>query len=191
MTLWRRIFVEKRAAIIPLALGIVGNLLAYALWVYPLGVKQAGAVDRAEAAARSLKAAEADFNAAKALVTGKARAEEALSTFFDKVLPADMGSALRLTYTTLPEMARKANVRFLGRKIDTEPPKKDSRLGVLKTHTQWTCDYDSFRRFIFDVESAPAFVIIDEVAIAQQDPAKPLAVTLSLSTYYRLGANGN
>jgi hypothetical protein len=191
MTLWRRILVEKRAAIIPLVLGVVGNLLAYALWVYPLGVKQAGAVDRAAAAARSLKAAEADYNAAKALVAGKARAEEALSTFYDKVLPADMGSALRLTYTTLPEMARKANVKFLGRKIDTDQPKKDARLGVLRTHTQWTCDYDSFRRFIFEVESAPAFVIIDEVAIAQQDPAKPLAVTLSLSTYYRLGANGN
>lgn len=191
MTLWRRILVEKRAAIIPLVLGVIGNLLAYALWVYPLGVKQAGAVDRAAAAARSLKAAEADYNAAKALVAGKARAEEALSTFYDKVLPADMGSALRLTYTTLPEMARKANVKFLGRKIDTDQPKKDARLGVLRTHTQWTCDYDSFRRFIFEVESAPAFVIIDEVAIAQQDPAKPLAVTLSLSTYYRLGANGN
>ena len=191
MTLWRRILVEKRAAIIPLVLGVVGNELAYALWVYPLGVKQAGAVDRATAATRSLKAAEADYNAAKALVAGKARAEEALSTFYDKVLPADMGSALRLTYTTLPEMARKANVRFLGRKIDTDQPKKDARLGVLRTHTQWTCDYDSFRRFIFEVESAPAFVIIDEVAIAQQDPEKPLAVTLSLSTYYRLGANGN
>jgi hypothetical protein len=34
-------------------------------------------------------------------------------------------------------------------------------------------------------------VIIDEVSIAQNDPTKPLAVTILLSTYYRLGANGN
>ena len=32
MTLWRRILVEKRAAIIPLALGIVGNIVVYAVW---------------------------------------------------------------------------------------------------------------------------------------------------------------
>jgi len=191
MTIWRRILVEKRAAIIPLALGVIGNIVAYVVWVYPLGVKSAGAADRATMAALGVQNAEREYAAAKALVSGKTRAEEALSTFYDKVLPADMGSALRLTYATLPAIARKANVRFVSRKIDTETPKKDARLGVLKTHTQWTCDYESFRRFVFDVESAPAFVIIDEVTIAQQDPAKPLSVTLSMSTYYRLGANGN
>jgi hypothetical protein len=191
MNPWRRILVEKRAAIIPLALGVAANLAAYALWVYPLGVKSAGAADRAAAAARSVQAADRDFAAAKGLVTGKARAEQALSTFYDKVLPADMGSALRLTYTTLPTIARKTNVKFVARTTDTEPPKKDARLGVLKASTRWTCDYPSFRRFIYEVESAPAFVIIDEVSIAQNDPTKPLAVTILLSTYYRLGANGN
>jgi hypothetical protein len=187
----RRILVEKRAAIIPLILGIAGNIAAYALWVYPLGVKSAGAADRAAAATLAVRNAERDYAAAKERVSGKARADQALSTFYDKVLPADMGSAMRLTYATLPAIARKVNVRFVSRRVDTEPPKKDARLGVLKTHTMWMCDYESFRRFIFDVESAPAFVIIDEVAIAQQDPAKPLSVTLSMSTYYRLGANGN
>ena len=58
MTLWRRILVEKRAAIIPLVLGIVGNIVAYAVWVYPLGVKSAGAADRAAAATQSAQAAE-------------------------------------------------------------------------------------------------------------------------------------
>ena len=123
MTLWRRIFVEKRAAIIPLVLGIVGNLVAYALWVYPLGVKSAGAADRAAAAAQSLQAAEREDAAAKAVVAGKSRAEQELSTFYDKVLAADMGSALKLTYATLPAMARKTNVKFVGRRLDTEPPK--------------------------------------------------------------------
>lgn len=191
MSLWRRIVLEKRAAIIPLALGVVGNIVAYAVWVYPLGVKSAGAADRAAAAASAVQAAERDYAAAKALVAGKSKAEEALSTFYDKVLPPDMSSALRLTYATLPAMARKANVKFLGRRNDSEPARKNARLGVLRTTTQWACDYESFRRFIFEVESAPAFVIIDEVAIAQSDPAKPLSVTLQLSTYYRLGPNGS
>ncbi len=191
MTIWRRVFAEKRAAIIPLALGIVANIAAYALWVYPLGVKSAGAADRAATAARGLQSAERDYASAKALVTGKSRAEAELSTFYDKVLPADMGSALKLTYATLPAMARKTNVKLVGRRFEEDQPKKGARLGMLKAHMQWLCDYESFRRFIYEVESAPSFVIIDEVSISQNDPNKPLSVTLAVSTPFRLGANGN
>ena len=53
VTLGKRILVEKRALIIPLALGIILNVAAYALIVYPLGVKSVGAADRAVAAAQA------------------------------------------------------------------------------------------------------------------------------------------
>jgi hypothetical protein len=191
VTLWKRILREKRAAIIPLALGVVANIAAYALWVYPLSVKSAGAADRAAAAARSLQDAEGDYAGARALVAGKTRAEDELSTFYDKVLPADMPAARRLTYATLPAIARKANVKFVSRRFDEEQPKKGARIGVLKEHVQLQGDYESFRQFIYQLENSPAFVIIDEVTIALNDPAKPLAVTVTLSTHYRLGANGN
>jgi len=191
MTLWKRVLAEKRALVIPLLLGVVGNVAAYALWVYPLGVKSAGAADRATAATQSLQAAERDYASARELVAGKSRAEQELATFYDKVVPADMGSALRLTYATLPAMARKTNVKLVGRRFDPDPPKKNARLGVLKAHMQWLCDYESFRHFIYAVESAPGFVIIDEVSISQTEANKPLAVSLTISTYYRLGANGN
>jgi hypothetical protein len=191
VTLWRRILVEKRALIIPLALGIVLNIVAYVLVVYPLGVRSVGAADRAVAAAETLKAAERDVAAARALVAGKSRADEELATFYDKVLPADQTAARRLTYASLPTLARKANVKFLDRHTDVEPLLKDARLGLLKVRTQFQCDYESFRRFIFELESAPEFVIIDDVTIMQNDPARPLTLSLQLSTYYRLGANGN
>jgi hypothetical protein len=191
VTLWRRILVEKRALIIPLALGIVLNIAAYALVVYPLGVRSVGAADRAVAATETLRAAERDVAAARALVTGKSRADEELATFYDKVLPADQTAARRLTYASLPTLARKANVKFLDRHTDVEPLLKDARLGLLKVRTQFQCDYESFRRFIFELESAPEFVIIDDVTIMQNDPTRPLTLSLQLSTYYRLGANGN
>jgi hypothetical protein len=191
VTLWRRILVEKRALIIPLALGLIVNIAAYLLVVHPLGLRSEGAADRAATAAQTLKAAERDVAAARALVAGKSRADQELSTFFDKVLPADQSAARRLTYASLPTLARKANVKFLDRRTDAEPPLKEARLGLLKVHTQFQCDYESFRRFIFELESAPEFVIIDDVTIMQNDPAKPLTLTLQLSTYYRLGANGN
>ena len=191
MVLWKRILFEKRALVIPLALGVIVNIGAYALWVYPLGVKSAGAADRATAAAQSLQAAEREHAAARELELGKSRADQELSTFFDKVLPADLPSARRLTYATLPALARKTNVKLLGRKFDVEPPTKNARLGLLKVHTQWQCDYESFRQFIYALESASPFVIIDDVSLSQNDPTKPLTLILQLSTYYRLGANGN
>jgi len=191
MTLWKRILVEKRVWLIPLALGIVANIAVYALVVYPLGVKSAGAEDRAAAAIQSLQMAERDFASARGLVDGKARADQELSTFYDKVLPPDLSSARRLTYATLPLLARRTNVKFLDRKLEIAPVNKDSQLGLLKIETQWQGDYESLRRFIFELESAAAFVIIDDVTLAQVDPAKPLTLSLQLSTYYRLGANGN
>ena len=191
MILLKRIQAEKRAAIIPLAIGILANIGVYLLVVYPLGVKSAGAENRAAAAAQALQAAERDFNSARNLVLGKTRAEQELSTFYDKVIPADQASALRLTYATLPSLARRTNVKFLDRRVDVEPIKDRDRLGVLRIHTQWQGDYESLRRFIYELEISPAFVIIDDVALAQLDPEKPLTLSLDLSTYYRLGSNGN
>jgi len=191
MALGKRILLEKRAFAVPLALGVLVNVAAYGLWVYPLGVKSAGAADRATAAAQSLQAAEREHAAARELVLGKSRADQELSTFFDKVLPADLPSARRLTYATLPALAKKTNVKLLDRRFEVEPPLKNARLGLLKVHTQWQCDYESFRRFIYELESAPPFVIIDDVTLSQNDPAKPLTLILQLSTYYRLGSHAS
>jgi len=189
MTFFKRILVEKRVWLIPLALGIVANIAVYLLVVYPLAVKSAGAEDRAAAATQALQAAERDLAGARNLVAGKTRAEQELSTFYDKVLPTDLPSARRLTYATLPAVARKSNVKFIDRRSDVEPIKKDSQLGIFKIDTRWQGDYESLRRFIYELESAPAFVIIDNVALAQSDPAKPLELALKLSTYYRLRAH--
>jgi hypothetical protein len=191
MTLLKRIAAEKRAVLIPIALGLLVNAAAYGLWVYPLGVKSAGAADRAAAAAQAVQAAEREHEAARALVAGKARAEQELATFYDKVLPSDISSARRLTYSPLPSLAKRSNVKFLGRRFDVEAPKKDSRIGVLAAQTRWQGDYESLRHFIYELESAPAFVIIDDVVLSQNEPDKPLTLILQLSTYYRLSTNGD
>ena len=191
MVLWKRILVEKRALIIPLLLGVVGNIAAYALWVHPLGVKSAGAAERAAVAAQSLQVAERELDAARDLVAGKSRADQELATFFDKVLPADLPSARRLTYATLPSLARRSNVKMVDRRFEVAKLEKNARLGLLKVHTAWQCDYESFRRFVYSLESAAPFVIIDDVTLAQGDPTKPLTLTMDLSTYYRLATNGH
>jgi hypothetical protein len=190
MTLVKRIFVEKRAVALPLIAALLVNVLVYALVVYPLARRAAGAVDRASTAAAALKAAERDQAAALALVTGKARAEEELATFFDSVLPADRVAASRMTWARLPALARKANVRYEAGSFETDQTIKSGRVGRMHTRMVLQGDWENIRRFIYDLETSPEFLIIDGVALAQAELGKPQVLTLEVSTYYRTRANG-
>ena len=68
---------------------------------------------------------------------------------------------------------------------------KDERLGRLHIRMVLVGDYEGFRRFIYEFESSPEFVILDNFTMTQSDPAKPLVLTLEMSTYYRSGEHGN
>ena len=190
-TLTRRVLAEKRTPIVALTLAIIANVGVYVFAVYPLGVRSASAAERADAAAISLREAERDFANARDLIDGKSRADQELATFYGEVVPADESAARRMTYTPVVEIARKANVRFLQRSTDPDLKQaKKTGLGRLHTRIVFQCDYESFRAFIFELESAPEFMIIDDITLAQTDASKPLALTLEMSTYYRAGPNG-
>ncbi len=185
MTLLRRILTEKRAAIVPLALLILVDVLAYVLVVYPLERRAAGAADRAANSAAALRAAGRDHDAARAVLTGRARAQQELATFYDKVLPADFIAARSITYSRPPALARKANLQYSGGSFAIDQTLKEGRVGRLVTKIALQGDYESLRRFIFDLETAPEFIIIDSVALAQGDASKPLTFDIELSTYFR------
>jgi len=189
-TLLKRIGVEKRPLLLPLAVAVVANIAVYALVVLPLGVQSAGAAERADAATFALRAAEREQAAAHALVTGKVRADEELAAFYQKVLPTDLTAARRMTYASLPALARRTNVRYEERRFDIEEMEKDARLEHLRIRMTLQGEYESLRQFVYELESAPEFVIIDDVTLTQSDASKPLTLTISLSTYYRLRANG-
>jgi hypothetical protein len=189
MTLWKRVLREKRLIVLPLVLLIVVNLLVYAVVVYPLLRRAAGAADRAAAAQNSRSVAERDLAAARALVAGETRAREELATFYDKVLPQDYVAARHMTYARLPELAKKANVRYQAGSFEIDQTSKNPRVGRLQTKMVLEGDYEGFRRFVFDVETASDFMIIDSVTLAQGEIGKPLTLSLELSTYYRI-SNG-
>jgi pyruvate/2-oxoglutarate dehydrogenase complex dihydrolipoamide acyltransferase (E2) component len=192
MTLTRRIFLEKRAIVVPILVALVANVAAYVLVVRPLEQKSAGAADRAATASVNRRAAEREMALADALVTGKGQAERELVTFYDKVLPASQSAARRMTYAALPALASKANVRYREGRYDVELDRnKDERLGRLRIRMVLEGEYERVRRFIYALETSPEFVIIDDVTLAQDEANKPLLLTLDLSTYYRLESNGN
>jgi Type II secretion system (T2SS), protein M subtype b len=128
--------------------------------------------------------------AAAALVAGKSTAEQELATFYQKVLPPTLDAARRLTYAKLPALARKANVKFEERRSDIDQQQKNSRLGRLQTRIVLEGDYESLRQLLYELETTPEFLIVDDVAVTQADANKPLALTLNVSTYYRLAGNG-
>ena len=52
--------------------------------------------------------------------------------------------------------------------------------------------YENVRQFLFELETTPEFIIVDDVSLGQSEANKPVTLTVALSTYYRLdrGRNG-
>ena len=191
MMLAKRVLYEKRTLVLPLAAAFLVNIGVYALVVYPLAVKSATAVSRAAVAAVVRQSAEGDMAAANALVSGKTSADQELATFYQKVVPASLDDARRLTYARLPALARKTNLKFESRRSGIElQDLKNTRLGRLQTQLTLEGEYESLRQFLYELENAPEFIIIDEVGLAQSETNKPITLTLLVSTYYRLEPNG-
>jgi hypothetical protein len=190
--LLQRVVAEKRPIVLLLAVGLVANLLAYAAVVRPRGLRAAGAADRAAAAAAALRAAGRDRVTAGELVAGKARADEALTTFYGKVLPSSQEAAVRMTYARLPALARKSGVTWERRSSEmaNDAEKKDERLGHLVMTMVLQGRYGDFRNFIFALESAPEFWIVDNVVLAEGNADAEPTFTVTLSTYFRLKDHG-
>jgi hypothetical protein len=189
--LLRRVVAENRGVVVGLSLALVANLLAYVLVVRPLALKSTGAEDRAASAANALRAAERELAQADALVKGKVRADEELDAFYKRVLPSDMTAARRMTYASLPALARKTGVRYEARTTTIEAVDREGRLEKMGIRMILEGDYDNIRQFIYSLEISPEFVIIDEVTLVEGTGDEPLRLTLDLSTYYRLPSNAS
>jgi len=187
--LFRRIVAENRTLVAILALALAANFLAYLLVVRPLEAKSTGAADRAVTAANGLRAAEREMAQAEALVKGKATADEELDAFYKKVLPSDMTAARRMTYASLPGLARKAGVQYEARTTSIENVDREGRLEKMSIRMILQGEYDNLRQFIYALEIAPEFVIIDDVTLVEGNGDEPLRLTIDLSTYYRLPPN--
>lgn len=183
--LMRRVLAENRTLTITLLLALLANVLAYILVVRPLAVKSTGAADRAASAARALTAAEQEMAQADGLVKGKARADEELAAFYQKVLPTGLTAARRMTYASLPALARRAGVRYEARTTTVEQVGRDANLERMAIRMVLQGDYESLRQFVYALEVAPEFVIIDDVVLDESQGDEALRLTIDLSTYYR------
>lgn len=183
--LLRRIVAEKRRIVLPLAIALAVNILAYLLVVRPLAQKSAGAANRAAQAAATLSTAEKELATARALVSGKAEADQELSAFYQKVLPSDLTAARKMTYASLPALARKTGVRYEARTTSIDERDRTARLRRMSIKMVLQGDYRNIRHFIYELESAPEFIIIEDLTLAENQTDEPQTLTINLSTYYR------
>ena len=182
--LLRRIMAEQRRVLMPLALALLVNIALYALVVYPLSDRVANVEQRNQQAEQALAAARAEHAQATGTLTGKDRASTELATFYKDVLPASLAGARRMTQLRLAQLARESGLEF---ERDSYEPltQRDSTLTRLRITMQLSGTYNEIRTFLHQMETAPEFVVIDNVELAEGADSGQLVVTLELSTYYR------
>ena len=188
MSTMQRALSEKRRIIVPLALAIAVNVALYAVVVFPLGRQVAAAQTQAQAEHEELNRARLDYQSAKATVTGKQQADAALQKFYKDVLPADQSIARRLTYTRLAQLAKQANVK-LEHGTNSTAHEKGSTLSKLSTTYTLTGDYRDVRRFIYSLETAPEFIVLENIGLTSgsEQPGRGLSMNLDIATYFRSG----
>lgn len=185
LPLVRRVAQEHRRTLLVLAALVVLNGVVYGTVVYPLGQRVANSQQRDRAADEALAQARGEYEQATGTLTGKDRASTELATFYRDVLPMTLAGARRLTHLRLPQLARDANLRY-ERGVYDAVEERGSTLHRLKIEMSLGGSYAAIRDFIHQIETAPEFVVIDNVALTEDDTETgSLAVTLELSTYYR------
>ena len=184
MRLVRRVVDEHRRAVIIIAAAFVVNVLLYLFVVRPLNQSVATVEQRTVAAEQAKAAAQAEFDRANGTLTGKDRATKELGTFYSMVLAQDLSGARRLTYGRMQRLAQENRLAYQGSRYEPVE-ERGSTLTKLKVNVELTGTYNNLRSFIHTIESAPQFVVIENISLAEGSNEGTLRLAMDLSTYYR------
>ena len=184
LALVRRVSQEHRRLLMPLLAALAVNILLSAFVVYPLSDRVANVAQREQAAERELQAARREHAQASGALTGKDRASAELTTFYNEVLPKGLTGARRLTYLRLAQLARESNLRYESSRT-SDSVERGSNLSHLRINMSLAGEWDDIRGFIYDLDVAPEFVVIDNIQLSGGGDSGRLSLDLALSTYYR------
>jgi Tfp pilus assembly protein PilO len=185
MTLWRRVFAERKGLVVPLVIALAVNLAVLALGVFPLQASVAGDENRAVAVKRELNEAKRLERLANDTQASQQRADQELKTFYADVLPASQAEARNLLYLQLRTISRQTGLTFADQTFDPEPV-EDSALMRFRIDVSLSGDYANIRRFLYDLETAEEFFIVESVKLGPSSlkGGGSLEVVLSIATYY-------
>jgi len=187
VSLWRRVFTERRSVIVPLATVLAINLVVLAAVVLPLQASVGGDESRAEDVKLDLAVARRAERLANDTQASKVRADEDLKKFYDDVLPSGLSEARDLLFLHMRTLSQKTGVAFSNSTFEPEAL-DDSSLVRLKVETVLTGPYPNIRRFIYELETADEFFIIESLKLGQSNLSSTtggaLQIVLQVSTYY-------
>lgn len=186
---WSRVIADHRRWLVPVGAVLAINIVVLVAVVMPMRRSVATGTEQANASIAALGAAIADLKDAEATRDGQVDASKDLIRFYGEVLPANFASARRLTQLKLAQMAQAHDVRYKSGGSATESL-RDSTLDRLRVECSLEGDWDDIRQLIYEIETGPDFIVIDNVALTEgAGGSAPLALTLAISTYYRVAGN--
>lgn len=187
MTLLTRILREKRALVTTVAMILAVDVLLYVVAIYPLSNRVSQAEIRAARAEAQLAQAQATNDAVSETRTNKTIADSELQRFYTDVLPVDLPHARSISFPFLVRLAEDTNL-VLERRTSVPEKERESLLARLRTTMVLAGKYEDIRQFIYELETAREFILIEEVILSQGDESdEELVLTLGVSTYYRAG----
>jgi len=188
MTPWRRVYDERRKILLPLIVGLVANVGILLLGILPMqtGLVAAEAAER-EAVAE-LTNARRQSSEARQMASGRENADEQLREFYGRILPPDFATARKTTNLWLQQAAEDAGLSFKTARFDTEAL-DGTRLSSAYATIVLEGQYADIRRFLYAVETAEEFIVIERVTLAQNDTSQfngggRLGVEVVVSTYF-------
>ncbi len=172
----------------PLLVFLLANAAILAFAVLPL--RRSVASNEAEALDATVKLGQARLEnkrAADARVS-KEEADKELKKFYADVLPSDRASSVRLVLFWVEHAARESRVVFQSSQADQQDM-HDSRLQRISCHLTLKGDYQDIRRFLYNLETAQQFIVVEKVELAQQGNSQQnasgqLEVGLDVATYF-------
>ena len=181
-----RVIADHRRWLVPVGIVLAINVVVLLAVVLPLRQAVQSGATRAQASSQALQAAMADLKEAEATRDGQTQASADLVRFYAEVLPADFATARRMTILKMAQLARSHDVAFQSGAATTESL-RESRLERLHVNYSLTGDWEDIRQLIYEIETGPDFIVIDNVQLAEGSQSDaPLSLSLELSTYYRV-----
>lgn len=180
--------------ILPLAILIIANVTVLALLVLPGERRVTSMTERVEQSRHEAALAQLTLTKVKDQKTSKALAEQQLKKFYEEILPADSRQAQNMTNFALERLARESGVIEKNGQTNYEPV-KESRLEHWTSRVVLDGSYQNIRRFLYALEMAQPFVVIEKVELSPSNESgmatgtqgNTIEVTLEISTYYLVG----
>jgi Tfp pilus assembly protein PilO len=189
MRLYARVYHERRRVVLPLLVLLVANLAVLALVIFPLQRRVSAAADAEFRALAQMENAKREDTDARMAQSRKQEVDVELARFYKEIMPRDLAAAQVLTQLWLATVARNNGVLFQ-QSTDRHAEVRDSRLTKVTSEATLSGTYRDIRRFLYAVESAPEFVIIEEVQLgdtgtsAQMNQKGELEIAIKASTYF-------